>query len=382
VELSVRGLLQHCFATFEQRHALPAFRRHAAHALATCKTASRGRHIRRCPHGHVEGVWYNSCRHRSCPQCSALEVDRWLQGRQPWLLPCPHHHLVFTLPSDLNELWQLNTKLLTELLFEAARWALQRLLEDPRRLGARAGALVVLHTWGRTLCLHPHLHCLVTAGGADRQGRWRPSPRAALLPCRPLGELFRGYFLRRLERLARTGKLRLPADYRDLDALWLLRRAAGKKWTPHISERYLHGQGVLRYLARYVRGGPFRNSSLVSADTHQVAFRYQSWRDLDHAGKPQTHILSLPTDDFIARLLAHVPKPNTRTVRGWGLYAHTQRTLAEACRSQIEPPDDPPDLPNVTPEPLRRSHSLLCPVCGCRLLVTHLPFDGRPPPIP
>jgi hypothetical protein len=380
VGLTVQRLLQAHYAGYEQRYRLPRFRRDAAHALATCKTAARGRHLRRCPQGHVQGVWYNSCRHRSCPQCSLLDIDRWLAARAESLLPCAHYHLVFTLPSDLDELWLLNTQLLTELLFASARWALTTMLEDQRRFGARVGVLAVLHTWGRTLCLHPHLHCLLTAGGAAADGSWLRPRRQPLLACRPLGELFRGNFLRRLTRLIRSGKVQLPPDYRSIDCDWLLRRCAKKKWTPHVSELYQHGRGVLQYLARYVRGGPFRNSSLVACDSQRVSFRYRNYRHTDDDGKPKLDTLTLPVDDFLSRLFLHVPKPNTRTIRGWGLYAHTQRPLAERCRQQLADVVEPPQrVPSERPtwEP---PAALCCPVCGLRLLVQQLGFDGRSPP--
>lgn len=377
MELSVRGILQRYFHAYAQRHGVPRFRRDAAYALATCKTAARGAHVRRCPAGHVEGIWYNSCRHRSCPQCGLLDATRWLHSRLRSLLPCAHHHLVFTLPSDLDELWRFNTKLLTELLFETVQWCLTRMLEDPRYLGAKPGVLAVLHTWGRTLALHPHLHCLVTAGGVDDRGQWRSPARSILVPCRPLGELFRGRFLNRLERLIRRGKLALPPDRTTVDALFILTRAAGKKWTPRVEHRYEHGDGVVHYLARYVRGGPFRNSSLVACRDDRVTFRYGNWRHRDDRGRPSPDLLTLDVDDFLSRLLIHVPQRHTRTVRGWGLYAHNQQRLLKAARAQLPPTEA---TASITPAPRAWISSLCCPTCKQRLHVFRIPFSGRAPP--
>lgn len=379
MELSVRAILQRHLPAFLQRHRLPRFRRDAAYALASCKTAARGAHVRRCPAGHVEGVWYNSCRHRSCPQCGLLDATRWLHSRLRSLLPCAHHHLVFTLPSDLDELWRFNTKRLTELLFETVQWSLQRMLEDPRYLAAKPGVLAVLHTWGRTLALHPHLHCLVTAGGLDAQGSWCLPKRTILVPCRPLGELFRARFLHRLECLLRRGKLALPPDKRTVDALFVLARAARKKWTPRVQHRYDHGDGVVHYLARYVRGGPFRNASLVGASDDTVTFRYDNWRHRDDRGRPTPDVLELSLDDFLLRLLTHVPQPHTRTVRGWGLYAHTQRQQLEIARGQL-PSHQPTSAPTLGPQTWGRS--LHCPTCHRRLEVTHISFNARAPPSP
>jgi hypothetical protein len=296
------------------------------------------------------------------------------------LLPCAHYQLVFTLPSDLNELWRLNRKQLTELLFQSVRWAMRTMLDDSRRLGAQVGVLAVLHTWGRTLCLHPHLHCLLTAGGLAADGSWRHPHRDVLLACRPLGELFRGHFIRRLEVLIRRGKLRLPPDYRDMECTWLLRRCAKKKWTPYVSTRYEHGRGALLYLARYVRGGPFRNSSLLNADLQHVTFQYQNSRDLDRQGKRRTATLSLSIDDFFSRLLLHVPKPHTRTVRGWGLYAHTHASLREQCRLLLGDPASESAALLRRQRAAGPSHPLYCPICGTRLIVRHISFCDRSPP--
>lgn len=376
MELSVRALLQQ-FLLSPAADRLRGFRRRAALALANCKTAALGAHVRRCPHGHLEGIWYNSCRHRSCPQCGLLDADRWLQRRLTSILPCPHYHLVFTLPSCLNVLWQLNSRALTNLLFRSARWALRQLLDDPRYLAGSPGVLAVLHTWGRTLCLHPHLHCLVTAGGLDADDRWRQPIRSILVPQTPLGLLFRGHFLRHLETLLRNGKLRLPSDLRLDDALLLLISAAATKWTPRIQEVYRHGDGVVRYLARYVRGGPFRNHQLISCQNGRVVFGFRNWRQLDPQRRPCADTLSLDLDEFLRRLLAHVPAPHTRTVRGWGLYAHTQRKRADLARLQISPAAQKPQTRVATP---RRPAALYCNTCHARLLVLHITRNARPPP--
>ncbi len=91
--------------------------------------------------------------------------EQWLAGWRDGLLPCPHHHIVFTLPSELNELWRLNKAEYANILFAAASETLAELLADPKYLGGRAGVLYALHTWKQTLLPHIRLHCLVTAGG-------------------------------------------------------------------------------------------------------------------------------------------------------------------------------------------------------------------------
>ena len=122
-----------------------------------------------CPDGHMSRIWYNSCRHRSCPQCAYLQTERWLALQRARLLACDHYHVIFTLPHELNPLWLANVPLMTTLLFQAVRDTLCTLLADPSISGA-AGHPRRAHTWSQTLVLHPHVHCLVTGGGLTSAG--------------------------------------------------------------------------------------------------------------------------------------------------------------------------------------------------------------------
>src|SRR2546422_994480 len=160
------------YPDYERTHALPAHVRRAARAIIQCRTAALGGHVQACPDGHVSRVWYNSCRHRSCPQCAYLQTERWLALQQARLLACDHYHVIFTLPHDLNSLWLANVPVMTTLLCQAVRDMLCTLLADPKYLGAQPGIIAALHTWSQTLLLRPHLHCLVTGGGLTPAGQW------------------------------------------------------------------------------------------------------------------------------------------------------------------------------------------------------------------
>jgi hypothetical protein len=113
--------------------------RQAAWALLVCRTAVLGGHIQACPEGHVERVWYNSCRHRLCPQCAWLQVERWLVTQKARLLACDHYHVIFTLPDELRGCWLANRKPMAELLFATGRATLFELLGDGKYLGGGPG---------------------------------------------------------------------------------------------------------------------------------------------------------------------------------------------------------------------------------------------------
>ena len=163
--VTLQTIFQDAFPAYEQTHPLPAHVRTAARAIMQCRTAALGGHIQACPDGHMLRIWYNSCRHRSCPQCAYLQTERWLALQRARLLACDHYHVIFTLPHDLNPLWLANVSMMTTLLFQAVHDTLHTLLADPKYLGAQPGILAALHTWSQPLVLHPHGHCLVTGGG-------------------------------------------------------------------------------------------------------------------------------------------------------------------------------------------------------------------------
>jgi hypothetical protein len=151
MEPLIQAIFREHFEAFAETHALPGHQRRAGQAIINCRTAALGGHVQAYPEGHIERVWYNSCKHRICPQCNQTQIERWLDFQAARLIACPHHHLIFTLPHDLNGLWVLNTAVMTGILFRAVQETLLELTADPRYLGAEPGFLLALHTWGRSL---------------------------------------------------------------------------------------------------------------------------------------------------------------------------------------------------------------------------------------
>ena len=292
-----------------------------------------------------------------------------------------HFHVILTLPRQLHPLWRYNRALCASLLFRCVRETLFTLLADPQFLGAQPGILAALHTWGATLMLHPHIHCLVTGGGLAADGLWRAVSTGYLLPVRVVRVIFRAKVLSGLEALWHAGQLRLPPGVDDDGVRRLLRAAARRKWNVRISSGYAHGRGVATYLARYLRGGPLKNSRLLSFDAERVAFRYRNYRQLRANGQPAEQTLVLPVAEFLRRWSEHVPLPGVHSLRAWGLYASRHRGVLEVARAQL------PATP-AAPEPSAAPASPLdapwehCPVCGKALVIIRvLPRGGAPPRI-
>jgi hypothetical protein len=384
--VTLQTLFQDAFPAYEQTHPLPAHVRRAAHAIMQCRTAALGGHIQACPDGHMARIWYNSCRHRSCPQCAYLQTERWLALQRARLLACDHYHVIFTLPHELNALWLANVPMMTGLLFQTVRDTFCTLLADSKYLGAQPGIIAALHTWSQTLVLHPHLHCLVTGGGLTPDGHWKAVRNGFLLPVRVVMAVFRGKMLDALRRALDRDALVLPEAMRPQQVLNLLNRLGhGQKtpWNVRIMERYAHGAGVMTYLARYLRGGPIKNVRLVAWEGEHVIFTYRARAEEQASGTAPRSRMTLSSTAFLQRWLLHVPAPQTRTVRSYGLYHHTHAEALALGRAQVgQPPVVVPVVLDWQTVCAQRgdAHPERCPACGQLLVYTALiPRGGAPP---
>jgi Putative transposase/Transposase zinc-binding domain len=357
---------------FLSTHAVPPVVGKASRAILNCRTRALGGHAEVCGAGHMR-VWYNACRNRACPGCAFYRVQRWLERQAKLLLGCAHHHVIFTVPHELNVLWLLNQAVLGELLFVAARGALFALAADPRYLGSRPGAVMALHTWGQQLALHPHVHCLVTAGGVDGTGRWCHCRRRHFLPAEPLKRLFRGKFLDGVVRLLHTDQLRLPEGWTAADVDQLVSSLWHKRWNVHVRERYQDPAAVLNYLGRYLHGGPIGESRLLAFDGSTVSFRYKDYR------VGLSKVMTLPTAEFIRRYLLHVAPKGFHMVRGYGIYR--PGGMAPSMRAGLQ--RDLPISPDVhaaltahPAPPAPDAPNRVCSECGARI-VHHRRLEPR-----
>jgi len=192
------------------------------------------------------------------------------------------------------------------------------------------------------LCWHPHIHCLITEGGVDEQGQWRQPRRNSFLPARVVMALFRGKFLAEIGQALQKGTLALPPDTGATQIQNLINKLGRDKWNVKIMERYAHGDGVARYLARYVRGGPINNKQLSETADGHILLRYSAHAD----GKKERRQLRLTPEQFVGRYLIHVPPKGKMVVRGYGPYAPTERDTLNTLRQQFNqaPVTDEPNV--------------------------------------
>jgi hypothetical protein len=335
--LEVAHILRLYGEAFRQKHRLCRVQLQAMRAIEDCRTAVLGGHLYRCEECGAEKPVYNSCRNRHCPKCQNLEKERWLKKRRDELLPVPYFHVVFTLPEDLNVLALGNPEVLYSLLFDSASQTLLEIAADRKHLGARLGILAILHTWGQTLVLHPHLHCIVPGGGPSLGGeQWVAASEKFLLPVRVLAPVFRGKFLAGLKRLYQEGRLSLSAGAEPLQEPFafrnLLDRLYRKSWWVYSKPPFGGPEQVLEYLARYTHRVALANHRLVHLKNHQVTFTY---KDYSQGGGRRE--MTLPIEEFIRRFLLHILPHRFVRIRYYGLFANRHRgRQLERCRELLQ----------------------------------------------
>lgn len=366
----MQDIFREHFDEFAASHRLHSRQTRAGESISNCYSAQLGAHLLACPQGHFQQVQYHACRHRSCPRCAQQGVHDWAQAQLEQLLPCPHFHVIFTLPHELLKLWEFNRERLTQLLFDCVRQSLLELLHNPRHLGAMPGLLMSLHTWGRNLSHHPHVHCLLSAGGLDAQQQWRACKPGFLLPLKPLQLVFRGKLLGGLGQLLSQRGLTLPPLMHEPHWRQLIGRLYREHWNIEIRAPYAHGRGVALYLARYVKGGPLPKDRPLELSEGNVRFAYTDHRD----GRTKT--LCLSALEFIERVLWHAPPRGQHTVRRAGLYASAQREHHRIAMQWLQPLLQPPPEPTeATAQAQACPHSSPPPSCPqCQRPLLRLPW--------
>ncbi len=334
-------------------------------AIARCRTAALGGHLDECTRCRHRAISYNSCRNRHCPKCQAGARDRWLAARGQELLPTRYIHVVFTLPRHLAPLVLQNKKVLYGLLFRTTAETLLEVARDPQHLGAEIGFFSVLHTWSQKLTAHPHVHCVVPAGGLVEV----------------LSRVFRGKFHEALKCAFHDGKLNFHGDLKLLAqpktfAAWL-RPLFRKDWVVYSKRPFGGPEHVLRYLGRYTHRVAISNHRLVSFANGQVTFR---WRDSAHNNEQK--LLSLSVDEFLRRFLLHLLPEGFVRIRNFGFLANRKRaTTLPLCFQLLgAAPQTEQQVSTAAPSDL-----WFCPKCGGTMMIverlTAAEIQLRSPPV-
>jgi len=383
--LEVADVFRHFGPAFRDQHgpSLSAARRRAMTAIETCRTAALGGHVERCGDCGHQRISYNSCRNHNCPKCQGLARAQWLEDRQAELLDVPYFHVVFTVPDLIATIAFQNQVVVYDILFRAASETLRRIAADPAHLGAEIGFFGVLHTWGQNLLHHPHIHFLVPGGGIAPDGQsWIACRPGFFLPVKVLSRMFRGLFLRYLEKAFSAGELNFFSAYRHLHEPAAFRHylapAWNVDWVVYAKRPFAGPRQVLDYVGRYTHRVAISNNRLLSMEDGQVRFRWKDYRD-----ENRQKTMTLKAGEFIRRFLIHVLPDGFHRIRYYGFLGncHRARKLAR-CRELIgmapvnpapEPPADYRDrFEALTGQSLRQ-----CPHCHGGTMVV-IDGIGRP----
>ncbi|WP_197443165.1 IS91 family transposase [Lignipirellula cremea] len=298
--LTVADVLRRHGPAYLERHAttMPVEQKRVLRCIMACRTGELGTvhyACRQCGQAHVMG---RSCGNRHCPSCQSEKGGVWCERQLARLLPCHYFLLTFTVPQAFREFARRHPRAAYAAMFRASSDALKTLAADPKRLGVTTlGFFGALHTWGRDLNYHPHLHYVVPGGGLDAEGQWRQTPTNFFLPCQPLSLLYRG-------------KLRAALDAEGLldevdDSVW------SESWVVDC-QAVGDGAAAVKYLAPYVFRVALSDKRIVACDEQSVTFRYR------RSGSQRWRTMRLDADEFVRRFLQHVLPRGLQKVRHYG----------------------------------------------------------------
>ncbi len=369
-QLEVADIFRDYGEQYRRQHPLSDQQRRVMHAIEVCRTAALGGHIYVCDQCRSELPVYNSCGNRHCPKCQTLDKEKWIETRTMDLLPVGYFHPVFTVPDTLHPLFLSNQKTMYDMLFRASQETLCQIGADPKHLGARIGAIGVLHTWGSDMSFHPHIHFIVPGGGLSSDRRqWISASPKFLFHVDVLSEVFRGKFIDFLRRAHCTSQLQLNGPLRDLRHPVcfesLIDHLHVKNWVVFCKPPFSGPQKVLEYLARYTHRIAISNDRLIAVEDDHVVFRY---KDYAQGGIWRTR--RLPAEAFIRRFLQHVLPRRFVRIRYFGLLGNRyRRENLQRARALLEA--EPPEP--IAPEGETRQEMLerltgvdpnRCPKCG------------------
>jgi RNase P subunit RPR2 len=332
----------------ERYPTLPTAHRKAISAIQRCQSGHYGYSLYQCQSCGEKHRVNRSCGNRHCPQCQQHKTQQWLQHHLDKQLPGPHFLLTFTVPETLRPFLRSQQRIAYQALFQASATALKRLAKDERFIGTDLpGFTGVLHTWGRQLQYHPHIHYIVPGGGLSKdRTTWRPSRANFFVPVKALSPIYRALFK---EEMRQAGLLEHIAPQ-----VWTI------PWNVH-SQANHHGHSAFTYLAPYVFTVAISNSRMVSLKDRTVTFTYRQ------VGSTRLRTAHLDVMEFLRRFLQHVLPDGFMKVRHFGfLHASCAIPLATIRLLIVQAHPSDGQLPQPHPPKLLVAR---CPTCGAPMRV-------------
>jgi hypothetical protein len=293
--------------------------------IMQCRTEALGGNVVICDSCGHSDVHYNSCRNRHCPKCQNLARLQWVSAQLQQILPVPYFHAVFTIPEELKLLALYNKKAIYNLLFYSVHKTLMVVAKRKENLGMGIGGISVLHTWNQKLDFHPHIHCILPGVGRLPNGDFKiTSSNRFFLSVKKLSVVFRGIFLRNLEKLYSSGDLKTTGKLSNLcnpkAFSYLLRKSCSHKWVVYLKRPFGGPEKVFQYLGKYTHRVGISNQRIVSADNRSVVFSY-----IDRKDNNTRKLLPLSSLVFAKRFILHILPSRFVKIRYFGFLANCVR---------------------------------------------------------
>jgi hypothetical protein len=346
-----------------QQSSLNTWQLRTLDAVRRCRSASMGCHADGCTScGHLR-ISYNSCRNRHCPKCQGTQREQWIQARQQELLPVPYFHVVFTLPDTLGKLCMYKPKEMYDTLFSTAWSVLNSFGHDQKWLGAQTGMISILHTWGQTMTLHPHLHCIVPGGGLTTAGKWKQAKNKGkyLFNVKAMSIAFRGRFIAALKEL-------LPGQ---MDKAFV-NELHNHHWVVYAKRPFTGPQSVVEYLGRYTHKIAISNHRIKSMGPAGITFSY---KDYKHGSVKKE--MTLDAAEFIRRFSLHILPKGFVRIRHYGILSSTAKKAAAITIKEQLPEASKPVITRPAIQPCNPNE---CPCCRKETMQTIMRFNRRGPP--
>lgn len=357
----VADVLHEHWQHLQQSSRLNSWQLRTLDAVRRCRTASLGAHVNGCTSCGYLRISYNSCRNRHCPKCQGTQREQWIQARQQELLPVSYFHVVFTLPDTLNLLCLHQPSTVYNILFQTAWSVLNSFGKDNKWRGAQTGMIAILHTWGQTLSLHPHLHCIVPGGGLTKQGNWKTAKTNGkyLFPVKAMSKVFRGRFIAALKQQLPQ---HIPAG--------IIKELYKNDWVVFAKQPFNGPQSVIEYLGRYTHKIAISNHRIKNIASGKVIFTYKDYRSA-----AATKEMTLDALEFIRRFAMHILPKGFVRIRHYGILSSTSKS---ACAVIIK--DQVPAIHEAIKPGRQLYNPLQCPCCKKETMQTIMRFTRRGPP--
>jgi Putative transposase/Transposase zinc-binding domain len=303
--------------------------------IARCRTGHFGGRKLTCDCCGHEVVLMNSCGNRNCPTCQAIKKEIWIDKKMIQLLPVRHFHVVFTLPHELNDLILNNGWDLYNILFRSVWQTIKQLCADEKQLGAAVGMIAALHTWSSSMMHHPHVHCIVPAGGIDENDDWKDSKRNGTFFIRvsDLGKTFKGIYLNNLLQWIDSQSFE---DDKLAKIREVLKVIKVKKWNVHTQEPMSGVKQVVDYLARYVYRSAITNSRILDYSDGKVTFKYKKYAESNSDDEPVPEaVMTVSATEFLRRFAMHILPSGFQRIRYYGFYASAAKNKLNNLRSKL-----------------------------------------------